>query len=60
MQRVDFIQRIDNAFRTHSNELNLAELARSFACSESTIRRYIDLLTGTFMLRQLPPFIIPQ
>jgi predicted AAA+ superfamily ATPase len=31
-------------------------LARAFAASEHTVRRYLDLLTGVFMLRQLPPW----
>ena len=35
---------------------NGAELARALAVSESTVRRYLDLLTGVFMLRQLPPW----
>ena len=33
-----------------------AELARAIGGSESTVRRYLDLLTGLFMLRQLPPW----
>jgi hypothetical protein len=33
-----------------------AELARALAISESTVRRYLDLLSGVFMLRQLPPW----
>jgi predicted AAA+ superfamily ATPase len=33
---------------------NGAELARALAVSEPTVRRYLDLLTGVFMLRQLP------
>lgn len=40
----------------HAQTWNGAELARAFAVSESTVRRYLDLLTGVFMLRQLPPW----
>jgi uncharacterized protein len=35
---------------------NGSELARALAISEPTVRRYLDLLTGVFMLRQLPPW----
>jgi uncharacterized protein len=40
----------------HAQTWNGAELARALALSESTVRRYLDLLTGIFMLRQLPPW----
>ena len=40
----------------HAQIWNGAELARALAVSESTVRRYLDLLTGVFMLRQLPPW----
>jgi hypothetical protein len=40
----------------HAQTWNGAELARALAVSESTVRRYLDLLTGVFMLRQLPPW----
>jgi uncharacterized protein len=40
----------------HAQTWNGAELARAIAVSESTVRRYLDLLTGVFMLRQLPPW----
>lgn len=33
-----------------------AELARAFGVSASTVRRYLDLLTGALVLRQLPPW----
>ncbi|MCC6220416.1 MAG: DUF4143 domain-containing protein, partial [Deltaproteobacteria bacterium] len=41
----------------HGNILNTAELARSFGIADTTARRYLDLLSGTFMVRQLQPFI---
>jgi len=40
----------------HAQIWNGAELARALSVSESTVRRYLDLLTGVFMLRQLPPW----
>lgn len=35
---------------------NAAEPARSLGVSEPTVRRYLDLLTGLFMVRQLQPW----
>lgn len=40
----------------HGQVWNGAEPARSLGVSEPTIRRYIDLLTAVFMVRQLPPW----
>lgn len=40
----------------HGNIFNASELGRSFGASDTTIRRYLDLLTGTFMIRQLQPW----
>lgn len=40
----------------HAQIWNGAELARALAVSESTVRRYLDLLTGVFMVRQLQPW----
>ena len=40
----------------HGQIWNGAELARALAISESTVRRYLDLMTGVFMVRQLPPW----
>ncbi len=33
-----------------------SELARALSVSEPTVRRYLDLMTGVFMVRQLPPW----
>lgn len=33
-----------------------ADLSRSLGISENTVRRYLDLMTGVFMIRQLPPW----
>jgi predicted AAA+ superfamily ATPase len=38
----------------HAQIWNAAELARAMAVNESTVRRYLDLLTGIFMMRQVP------
>jgi predicted AAA+ superfamily ATPase len=40
----------------HGQVWRHAEPARSLGVSEPTIRRYLDLLTAVFMLRQLPPW----
>ena len=40
----------------HGQIWNGAELARALAVSEATVRRYLDLMTGVFMIRQLPPW----
>jgi predicted AAA+ superfamily ATPase len=40
----------------HGGIWNNAEPARSLGVSEPSVRRYLDLLTGLFMVRQLPPW----
>lgn len=40
----------------HANIINYTELARSIRVSDSTIRRYVDILAGCFMLRILRPW----
>ncbi len=40
----------------HGGIWNAAEAARSLGVSEPTARRYLDLLTGLFMVRQLKPW----
>jgi predicted AAA+ superfamily ATPase len=40
----------------HGNVFNASELGRSFGSSDTTIRRYLDILSGTFMIRQLQPW----
>ena len=40
----------------HAQIWNGAELARAFGIAESTVKRYLDLLANTFMLRVLPPW----
>jgi predicted AAA+ superfamily ATPase len=40
----------------HGGLWNAAEPARSLGISEPTVRRYLDVLCGVFMARQLPPW----
>jgi len=40
----------------HGQTWNASELARSLGLSDKTIRSYLDILTGTFMVRQLQPW----
>lgn len=40
----------------HGQVWNAAEPARALGVSETTVRRYLDLLEGVFMVRQLPPW----
>ena len=40
----------------HGQIWNGSELGRAIAASDKTVRRYLDLLTGTYMVRQLQPW----
>jgi predicted AAA+ superfamily ATPase len=40
----------------HGQNWNAADLARSMGVKEDTARGYLDILTGSFMIRQLPPW----
>jgi len=40
----------------HGQEWNGAELARAFGMAHTTVRRYLDRMTGLFLLRQLRPW----
>jgi hypothetical protein len=40
----------------HGQTWNGSELARSMGLSDKTVRGYLDILTGTFMVRQLQPW----
>ncbi len=40
----------------HGQILSYAELARAFGISDMSIRRYLDILEGTFMVRLLVPW----
>ena len=40
----------------HGQTWNASELARSMGLSDKTVRSYLDILIGTFMIRQLQPW----
>ena len=40
----------------HGQILNYSEIGRAFGISDMTVRKYIDIVTGTFMIRVLMPF----
>ncbi len=40
----------------HGQTWRASELARSMSLSDKTVRSYLDILTGTFMVRQLQPW----
>jgi predicted AAA+ superfamily ATPase len=41
----------------HGQILNTSELATSFGISDKTVRHYLDILEGTFMVRLLQPWL---
>jgi predicted AAA+ superfamily ATPase len=40
----------------HGQTWNASEIGRSLDLSDKTVRSYLDILTGTFMIRQLQPW----
>ncbi len=40
----------------HGQVMNYAEFSRSFGVSDMTVRRYLEILEGTFMIRLLQPW----
>ena len=40
----------------HGQTWNGSDLARSLGVSDKTVRQYLDILTGTYMVRQLQPW----
>lgn len=40
----------------HGQTWNATEISRSLGLSDKTVRSYLDILTGTFMIRQLQPW----
>lgn len=40
----------------HGQTINFSEIARSLMISDNTVRRYLDILVGTFMIRMLLPW----
>jgi len=41
---------------THGDLWKASDPARALALSEPTVRRYLDLMTGLYLVRQLPPW----
>jgi predicted AAA+ superfamily ATPase len=42
----------------HGQIWNASELGRSMSLSDKTVRAWLDILTGTFMVRQLQPWFV--
>ncbi|MCA9400597.1 MAG: ATP-binding protein [Candidatus Omnitrophica bacterium] len=42
----------------HGQVFNASEIARSLGISVMTVKRYVDVLTGVFMIRQVQPWFI--
>ncbi len=40
----------------HGQTFNASEISRSLGVSDHTVRRYLDVLAGTFMIRELSPW----
>ncbi len=40
----------------HAQLWNASELGRAFGVADTTVRRYLDALTGTFLVRQIQPW----
>lgn len=40
----------------HGQTFNASEMGRSLGQADTTVKRYLDLLTGTFMVRRLAPW----
>ncbi len=40
----------------HGQLLNFSELGRSFGVSDHTVRRYLEILSGIYVIRLLPPW----
>ena len=40
----------------HGGIVNYSELGRSLQVTDQTVRRYLDILVSTFMVRVLPPW----
>lgn len=42
----------------HGNILNMSEISRSFGIGDTTVRHYLDILQGTYMVRLLQPWYV--
>ena len=40
----------------HGQLLNASELGKSFGAADTTVKRYLDILSGTFLIRQIQPW----
>lgn len=40
----------------HGQQMNASEIGKSLGVADTTVRRYLDILTGTFMVRRLNPW----
>ena len=40
----------------HGQQMNASELGKSLGVADTTVRRYLDILVGTFMIRRLTPW----
>ncbi len=40
----------------HGQTFNASEMGRSLGVADTTVKRYLDILTGTFMVRRLAPW----
>jgi len=40
----------------HGQTLNASQIGQSLGLSYHTVQRYLDFLTGAFLIRQLPPY----
>ena len=40
----------------HGNIFNASELGRSLNIADTTVKKYLDILSGTFVIRQLQPW----
>jgi hypothetical protein len=40
----------------HGQQFNASELGKSLGVADTTVSRYLDILTGTFMVRRLTPW----
>lgn len=41
----------------HGSMFNASEMGQSFGAAHTTMRHYLDILTGTFMIRELTPWV---
>jgi len=42
----------------HAQIVNFSEIGKSFGINDMTVRRYLDILNGTFMIRYLEPWFV--